>query len=168
MFERKKNDFYEHVEATSSISKSSILIKTQIIASIDVSINIQEIIEIKNNIVTIDVVSSSTLITIKNMNTRIIILVKIINLIEKMFMNMKIIVIDIQRILSLIIDIMIALKKNRRHRNDRFKNKSEKRDRQYDDERIFKNSRSKYKKKFFFFENRVKFKKMTHSFEKLH
>ena len=49
--------------------------------------------------------------------------------------------------------------KNRRHRNDRYKIKSERRDRQYDDERIFKNSQSKYKKVFYFFENRVKFKK---------
>ena len=37
--------------------------------------------------------------------------------------------------------------KDRRHRNNRFKNKSERRDCRYDDERIFKNSRSKYKKK---------------------
>ena len=43
--------------------------------------------------------------------------------------------------------------------DDRFKDRSEKRDRRYDDERIFKNFRSKYKKVFYFFENRAKFKK---------
>ena len=49
------------------------------------------------------------------------------------------------------------IKEKNKNRRERSKNKENKRDRRYNDERFFKDFRSKYKKVLYFFENRVKF-----------